>query len=212
MPKHLVWDWNGTLLNDFTAVVRATNTTIATVNGEQLEPDAHRERFRRPVIEFYSDLVGRELSAAEFATLDAMFHADYEVLLPECGLSDGATDAIAAWRGTQSLLSMWFHDPLVRLVSQYGLTERFARVDGRADTSPGDAKLPYLLAHLEAIGVEPRDCVLIGDSVDDCAAAHAAGASCVLYTGGFTAETKLTATGAPVAKSLTAAVDLAVGM
>lgn len=209
MVKHLVWDWNGTLLDDFGAVVAATNLAIGTVGGAPLDADEHRERFYRPIIDFYSELVGRPLTPAEFARLNGLFHEHYHGRLAEHGLTGDALSSIAAWPGTQSLLSMWFHSDLVPLVTTYGLAERFARVDGLRESLGGDSKQPYLLAHLEALALDPADCVLIGDSVDDHLAAAAAGASCVLYAGGFTSIAKLRATGAPVAATLTEAVALA---
>lgn len=209
MAKHLVWDWNGTLLDDFGAVVTATNLAIATVGGPPLDADEHRERFYRPIIDFYSELVGRRLTDEEFEGLNGLFHRHYHGQLSAHGLTADALSSIAAWPGTQSLLSMWFHSDLVPLVAAHSLTEHFARIDGMREPVGGDSKQPYLLAHLDALALDPADCVLIGDSVDDQIAAAAAGASCVLYAGGFTSARKLRATGAPVAATLTEAVALA---
>ena len=58
------------------------------------------------------------------------------------------------------------------------------------------------MAHLEALAVRGEDCVLIGDSLDDAEAAAAVGARVVLYSGGFTDEDRLRATGLPVATTL----------
>jgi hypothetical protein len=53
------------------------------------------------------------------------------------------------------------------------------------------------------------DCVLIGDSIDNAHAAPVVGARVVLYAGGFTEESRLRATGLPVAASLTEVIALA---
>jgi phosphoglycolate phosphatase-like HAD superfamily hydrolase len=82
-------------------------------------------------------------------------------------------------------------------------------VDGLRASVGGGPKAPHLQAHLAALGLTGTDCVLIGDSVDDAEAADEVGAGCVLYTGGFTAETLLRATGRPVAGTLVEAVTLA---
>ncbi|MGH8878363.1 MAG: HAD family hydrolase [Stackebrandtia sp.] len=209
MRKHLVWDWNGTLLNDFSAIVASTNDAVTRLRGQVLSAQEHRDRFYRPSIDFYSELVGRPLRPEEFAELDARFHSSYSRHFRECGLTRDARDAIAAWQGSQSLLSMWFHDQLVGLVDQHGLTTSFSRVDGLRDRGADDSKHPHLVNHLTALGHEPTDCVLIGDTVDDAVAAGSAGAACVLYSGGFTSERKLRETGHPVAATLTEAVELA---
>jgi phosphoglycolate phosphatase-like HAD superfamily hydrolase len=95
------------------------------------------------------------------------------------------------------------------VVRRYGLAGYFTRVDGLRATIGGGSKTPHLVAHLDRLGLAGPDCVLIGDSVDDAAAAEAVGAGCVLYSGGFTDPQRLRATGRPVARSLSEAVKLA---
>jgi phosphoglycolate phosphatase-like HAD superfamily hydrolase len=51
--------------------------------------------------------------------------------------------------------------------------------------------------------------VLVGDSLDDLAAARAVGAGCVLYDGGSHHRHALEATGSPVVDTLTAALAAA---
>jgi phosphoglycolate phosphatase-like HAD superfamily hydrolase len=205
---HLVWDWNGTLLNDFDLVVRCTNAAFASVNGRSVLPDEHRRRFRRPIAEYYAEVLGRPVDTEEFARLDKLFHDGYRLQLAECALADDAMDAIRAWGGDQSLLSMWFHADLVPALDGYGLTELFRRVDGLR-TGSGDHKAEHLATHLAALGVAGADAVLIGDSLDDADAAAAVGARVVLYTGGFTDADRLRGYGVPVADTLTEAVTLA---
>jgi phosphoglycolate phosphatase-like HAD superfamily hydrolase len=206
---HLIWDWNGTLLDDLTLVVAATNTSLASVGGPSVTVDEHRRDFRRPISAYYEFVLGRELKVGEFAALDEAFHDAYRLGLAAAGLAADAWDAIAAWSGSQSLLSMFFHDELVPAVTAHGLNRHLSRVDGLRDTIGGGPKAPHLQAHLTALGVSGADCVLIGDSVDDAHAADDVGAAVVLYAGGFTQETRLRETGRPVATSLVEAVMLA---
>jgi phosphoglycolate phosphatase-like HAD superfamily hydrolase len=206
---HLVWDWNGTLLDDLALVVAATNASLASLGGSPVTADEHRRDFRRPIADYYGDVLGRLVDAEEFANLDKLFHVAYGEGLATCALSTGARDALHSWPGTQSLLSMWFHDDLVPTVGRFKLTSHFTRVDGLRDSVGGGSKSPHLAAHLAALGLAGPDCVLIGDSVDDAIAATSVGASVVLYTGGFTDPDRLRATGHPVACSLAEAVRLA---
>jgi phosphoglycolate phosphatase-like HAD superfamily hydrolase len=212
MTTHLVWDWNGTLLDDFELTVAATNAAFALCAGPRITGDQHRRMFRRPVQAYYAQLLGRPIDDDEFSLLDKAFHDEYHGRLDECRLSEGAVEALSYWArlgATQSLLSMWFHDKLVPFVAGFGLTDHFLRIDGLRQDVGGGGKADHLVAHLAAIGVAGADCVLIGDTLDDAAAAHAVGARCVLVTGGFTDADRLRATGLPVADSLYAAVALA---
>ncbi|WP_089155349.1 HAD family hydrolase [Micromonospora sp. NBS 11-29] len=207
--RHLVWDWNGTLLDDLDLVVRATNVAFASAGGPAVTAAEHRMRFRRPIVDYYAEMLGRAVDAEAFGALDRIFHDAYRAGLTSCALAADATTAIAAWPGTQSLLSMWFHDELVPTVHTYGLTPHFRRVDGLRATVGGGLKAGWLEKHLAELGVAGSEVVLIGDSLDDADAATAVGARCVLYTGGLSDPATLRASAHPTADTLTEAVTLA---
>ncbi|MER7416739.1 HAD hydrolase-like protein [Micromonospora peucetia] len=207
--NHLVWDWNGTLLNDLDLVVTSTNAAFASVGGPAVTADEHRVRFRRPIADYYAEVLGRAVDDDAFGRLDQIFHDAYRTGLTTCELAHDAGVAMAAWPGSQSLLSMWFHEELVPTVQTYGLTGHFVRVDGLRASVGGDRKAESLRRHLAELGVDGRDVVLIGDSVDDADAAVSVGGRAVLYTGGFTDADRLRAAGHPVADTLTDAVRLA---
>lgn len=204
---HLVWDWNGTLLNDLEIVVGATNAAFASIGGPAVTADDHRRDFRRPISDYYARVLGRPVTMQEFAALDAVFHRVYRESLSGAVLAADALDAMASWTGTQSLLSMWFHHELVPTVGRFGLS--FVRVDGLRDELGGGFKAAHLKTHLAELGFDGSTVCLIGDSVDDADAAEAVGARCVLYAGGFTHPDNLRARGVPVADTLLDAVRLA---
>ncbi|GAB7041860.1 MULTISPECIES: HAD family hydrolase [Catenuloplanes] len=206
---HLVWDWNGTLLNDLHLVVAATNAAFASVAGPAVTPDEHRRHFRRPIAEYYAQVLGRAVDADEFGVLDGIFHDAYRDGLTSVALAADAADAMREWGPDQSLLSMWFHSELVPAIERYGLAAHFRRVDGLPGAVGGDLKAGYLARHLAELGVAGTDVVLIGDSLDDADAAHSVGGAVVLYTGGFTDPDRLRASGLPVADSLAEAVKIA---
>ncbi|HEY0118916.1 MAG TPA: HAD hydrolase-like protein [Cellulomonas sp.] len=206
---HLVWDWNGTLLDDTALVVAATNVTLGRLGGRAVTVAEHRRDFSRPVADYYARILGRPVGPDEFARLDGTFHAAYRSGLGGAGLAVDALAAIGAWGGTQSLLSMFFHDDLVALVRRHGLEPMLSRVDGLRAVVGGGPKAPHLAAHLAALAVPPEQVVLVADTVDDVAAARAVGAAIVLYEGGITDAARLRATGAPVVSSLLDAVALA---
>ena len=209
---HLVWDWNGTLLDDTALVVAATNATLAGLGAPAVSVDDHRRGFFRPVAEYYAVLLGRPVPPEDFALLDETFHVVYRDGLDGAGLAPDAHAAISAWRGTQSLLSMFFHDDLVALVRRRGLEPLLGRVDGLRAVVGGGPKAPHLAAHLAALAVPADEVVLVADTVDDVEAARSVGAAIVLYAGGITDEDRLRATGAPVVSSLLEAVTLAAGL
>ena len=206
---HLVWDWNGTLLDDLHLVVSASNVAFESVGGRPVDADEHRARYRRPVAEFYAEMLERAIDEQEFGRLDRLFHETYRLGLTSMTLAADAMTAVKSWPGSQSLLSMWFHSELVPAVETYGLNGVFTRVDGLRTEVGGHLKAAHLATHLDGLGVSGEQVVMIGDSLDDAAAADSVGGRVVLYTGGFTHPDKLRATGRPVADTLLEAVEIA---
>jgi len=103
---------------------------------------------------------------------------------------------------------MWRHQDLVPLVERLGIGRFFVRVDGLR-VPGGGAKTEHLVEHLAALDVAAPAALLVGDSLDDLAAARAVGAHCVLYDGGSHHRDALEATGVPVVDTLTAALAAA---
>ncbi|MBF6507658.1 HAD family hydrolase [Nocardia farcinica] len=209
--RHIVWDWNGTLLDDNHAVVSAVNTVCAEFDREHIDIDEWRAVFSRPLLQCYERLLRRSLDEQDWARIDVLYHDAYRELLDTCGLAAGVPNALHDWAKTgrsQSLLSMWFHDELVDLVTARGLYELFARVDGLRAEVGGGSKAEHLRRHLEAQELDARDVVLIGDVLDDAHAAEQAGTNCVLVTTGVTSRAALEQTGRPVVDSIPEALSL----
>ncbi|MEU9860329.1 HAD hydrolase-like protein [Streptomyces sp. NPDC047971] len=210
--KHLVWDWNGTLLDDTDAVIGATNAAFAELGLEPITLARYRDLYTVPVPKFYERLMGRLPTDAEWELMDGVFHRHYWTRAEGCGLTIGAAELLAARQAsgfTQSLLSLAPHAELVPLVRRHGIEERFVRVDGRVGAST-EGKSAHMVRHLQALGgVDPVRIVVIGDAADDARAAAHVGARAVLYTGGSHSRASLEAVGVPVVDSLAEAVAVA---
>ncbi len=55
--RHVIWDWNGTLFDDFDAVLLAMNASCASVGGPEVTADLYRETFTRPIERTYERLL-----------------------------------------------------------------------------------------------------------------------------------------------------------
>lgn len=211
MRQHVVWDWNGTLFDDQHVVLEAVNRVAAGLGAGPVTMQRYRDLYTRPVRMFYEQLFERPLDDHEWAEVDTVYHAAYRDQLRAAALASDALEAlerVGSSRSSQSLLSMWHHHELVPLVERMGIHDHFDRVDGL--TGPGGGhKAPHLTAHLDALGVrDPAQVILIGDALDDAAAAAAVGASVILYDGGSHARAELERAGVPVVGSLLDALEL----
>ncbi|WEH17577.1 HAD hydrolase-like protein [Streptomyces sp. VNUA24] len=207
---HIVWDWNGTLLNDNEAIIGATNAAFAELGIEPITLERYRELYCVPVPKFYERLIGRLPSDEEWEAMDVVFHRYYAEHRVACGLTDGVPGLLTEWVSggrSQSILSMYVHEELVPLVRGFGIEPHFVRVDGRTGPS-GGSKAEHMVRHLRRLAdVEPERTVVIGDAADDAVAARHVGARAVLYTGGSHSRASLEWVGVPVVDTLEEAVE-----
>lgn len=215
--RHVIWDWNGTLFDDQHIVVGAVNATIGPLGAELITADDYRRLYTRPVRVFYDRLLGRPVTDGEWEAVDDAFHGHYRSYLGTAGLHTQAFEAIERVKladSSQSLLSMFFHDELLPLVDQHGLTGELLRIDGLRGTR-GAKKAESMRDHLSALIAhpsapdDPRAYLVVGDALDDAAAAKENGVACVLFDGGSHDPAALEETGYPVVDSLIGALDLA---
>jgi phosphoglycolate phosphatase-like HAD superfamily hydrolase len=209
---HVVWDWNGTLFDDFGVVVDAVNAGIAPFGIGRISADDYRTHYTRPVKLFYERLAGRPITESEWLDLDRRFHDAYRDQLPTVGLSAEALPALRAVLEIpihQSLLSMFPHAELLPLVEQFGVSGFFQRIDGLRG-EPGAPKAVFLEAHLRDLmkHEDPAGVLLIGDATDDALAAAHVGAAAVLVDNGSHHRSELEAMGVPVASSLLEALEM----
>lgn len=215
--QHVIWDWNGTLLDDLHVVIEAVNETVSPYGVPTLSIEDHASLFVRPVSVFYERMLRRPITDREWRDLDDTFHDAYARRMPDARLSDGAHDLLESLhkQGTsQSLLSMAPHDHVTERAEVFGVARYMVRIDGLRDGS-GALKESSMLCHLRALLAhpsapdDPSSYVVIGDSVDDADAARTNGVPAVMFASGSHARTDLVATGFPVADSLTEAIELA---
>ncbi|CAN5751204.1 HAD-IA family hydrolase [soil metagenome] len=199
MSRHIVWDWNGTLLDDFYIVVEAVNTGLASFDVGTVDAERYRNHYTRPVKLFYDRLIGREIAESEWYHIDSVYQSVYFQLSEQAGLNSdaaGALEMASREASGQSLLSMALHDRLGPWVDRLGLSSHFVRVQGSTGP-PGGPKAPELETHLEHIAIDPDRVVMIGDTPDDARAAEAVGAEAVLYDGGSHHRADLETVGFP---------------
>ncbi|MCL1693448.1 MAG: HAD hydrolase-like protein [Actinomycetia bacterium] len=208
---HVVWDWNGTLVDDLPIVVESVNAALAAIGESPIDENDYRQYFTRPVDRFYVRLLERPISDEEWSTLDRVFHEHYGGALDRVPLTTDALasiDDVEARGWTQSILSMWWEKDLTACVERRGLDERMTLVQGNRNDAGGE-KAAHLIQHLSELDIDAGSVVMIGDSLDDAAAAGVVGTACVLYDGGSHHRSHLEDAGVPVADTLAAAVRVA---
>ncbi|MCD8283165.1 MAG: HAD family hydrolase [Opitutae bacterium] len=204
---HVVWDWNGTLLDDFWLCLKALNDLLATRQKPPVSAEFYREIFDFPVIKAYERL-GFELPPGEFEKISAFFMDIYEAHRWECTLHKGArrfVHKLAALGLTQSVLSAYRHDRLQEIIAEHDLEKYFVRLSGNDDIY-GNDKSYRAAGHLKKLGLPATSVLYVGDTLHDVETARAMGVDCVLIDWGETAHMareRLLAAGVPVVRDYT---------
>jgi phosphoglycolate phosphatase-like HAD superfamily hydrolase len=212
--NHVIWDWNGTLLDDVGAVLEATSVAFRQAGIRvEVTGESYRRNFTRPIRVFYERLLGRPIGHDEWVRLDHAFHLEYARLDARCTLATGAREVLDEIRElgwSQSVCSMLPEEYLLPAVERQGIAGHFVRIDGLRGAERGGAKLENLIAHLDHIGVSPTRTVMVGDTVDDAVAARGAGIACILLDSGAGLHDSETIRGAgvPVAADVPEALAL----
>ena len=212
--KYVVWDWNGTLLDDTSAALGALNTMLSRRGKEPVSMDFYRERFAFPVRPFYAEC-GFDLANEDWDSIAVEYHDAYERGVRT--LAKGAVEALARAGGAaagQSLLSALRQDKLERDAAKFGAAERFEFIQG-TDNLDGASKTSAALRLVQRIRAahpgKDLEIVMIGDAVHDKEVADSIGAKCVLFAGGSHAAHRLSPL-APVCATLAETVDAALGL
>lgn len=209
-PELILWDWNGTLLDDVELCMDALNRLLAEHGYPQrYDRDQYRAIFGFPIEEYYAR-AGFDFARHSFAVLAEKYMDYYIPASAACPLTDGALDALEAFRAAglrQVILSASPITTLQRQVKERGVTQYFDRLLGLGDIY-AKSKIELGLAYLKEEGFDASRTVMIGDSVHDFEVAQALGVGCVLESAGHQSAEKLRETGAPVAKGLREAAEL----
>lgn len=203
-PELILWDWNGTLLDDAELGLDALNRLLARFGYPQrYDMASYRKIFGFPVEDYYLR-AGMDFSRHPFTVLAESYMADYIPHAAACALAPGARQVLQAFADAglrQVILSASPVDVLEQQVSERGIRPYFDRLLGLGDIY-AKSKVELGINYLHESGLDPERAVMIGDTVHDFEVAQAMGVRCVLQCGGHQNAETLRTTGAPVYETL----------
>lgn len=202
--KHIIWDWNGTLLDDLDVSMQALNILLEREHLPLvLDKNEYRKYFQFPVIEYYKK-VGFDFDKTPFPVLAKQYMAYYQPHSLNCSLFDGvrATLKKAKKQGyDQYLLSASDIHFLHEQLSVYDIDEYFGDIRG-LDNIHAHSKASLAKEFVQERKFNPDEVVFVGDSVHDSEVASYAGCHCILIANGHEHKDKLKKTGCKVVNSI----------
>ncbi|HBG27532.1 MAG: hypothetical protein A2Y10_15630 [Planctomycetes bacterium GWF2_41_51] len=206
--KHIIWDWNGTLLNDAWLCVEILNTMLDGRKMKATTLEQYQNHFDFPVINYYLKL-GFNFTREEFDAVAREYISSYNSQFHRCSLRIGIVDIINSLKKaglSQSVLSASQQTSLIDAVERFGLKSFFENISGLEDYyahSKVDAG-KKLMKNLSAHG---KEILLIGDTTHDYQVACELGADCLLLPAGHQSRERLAAAGAKVCNNLNEAFE-----
>ena len=200
--KHIIWDFNGTLLSDAQLGVDCDNYVFDVLGLPRITIDDYRAHMTMPVRDFYTAL-GVDLNVHKYETISRLWLDRFNVHAVSVGLVPGALERIARLKEmgfTQSILSASYEKSLLEQCEALGLTAYMQEISGLGDES-AQKKTDIGRAQIARLGLRGEDCVLVGDMVADSELADVLGTNCILVPWGHNSESRLEKTGRRVARS-----------
>lgn len=194
---HVIWDWNGTLLDDIGASLASVNDMLAKREEPPMDKNHYKECMGTPIIRFYEQVF--DLSKEDYASILAEYNAGYMYHLADCSLTDGAVDAIEKFAAAgvhQAIVSSSNNAQLCENAKKYGVFDKFEAVLGAADFK-ADSKIERARLYL-AESAEKGAVLVVGDLEHDAEMAAEIGADCVLLTSGHEHPERLKRSGAVI--------------
>ena len=90
--KYILWDWNGTLLDDVTACLNSVNDMLDSRGLERIDIVRYREVIGVPIIKFYEKVF--DLEKYDYTEIIKDFNEGYIRHLDEAHISDGAVELL----------------------------------------------------------------------------------------------------------------------
>jgi len=197
--QHVIWDWNGTLLDDAVATVKAVNRMLQNRNLGSTTLEEYRERITYPVIKLYYE-AGFDLENENYEDMCEEYARYYEENTADMSLHEDAVSALSWFKAkgvSQHIVSASEYGILVEQVSRYGIIDYFDTICGQKNKR-GDSKEHLAMNLMAELRAEPENVLFIGDTVHDFEIARNIGARCYLVSNGHCSRERLQKTGAPV--------------
>lgn len=206
MIKNIVFDFNGTLVDDLDVSIDALNECIKKylVDVELVSKERYLEIFRFPVGPLYQEL-GFDFTKIDYNELANFFISYYESrAFNECKLFDEVIPVLKSLKSEGFklyILSASYIDLLIEMLKKYGILEYF---DGLValENKHGGSKIERGKVYFKENKIDPSECVMIGDTVHDIEVAHELGMDCISYDKGHNSHSKLKSINQKVISSL----------
>lgn len=207
-PKHIIWDWNGTLQNDVLAAVVGINVLLKQRGMPLVDIQKHRELFSFPARNYYIAL-GFDLEKENWDEMSNTFIKAF-LAEPSTDLFDWTIPTLSYFKEHSvgmSLVSAAELKTLIKSVEKYGILHYFDNIVGLTDHGAG-SKAENAKSLVSTFDIPLDEIYLIGDTSHDKEVADYVGCNCILVESGYESRERLLKSGAKVIPSIKELPDI----
>ncbi len=190
--KHIIWDWNGTLINDAWLFVELMNEELSIRNLPLININKYRQYFTFPVKQYYQNL-GFDFNKEDFKEVGYKFIQKFRTrrLEPKLFLNTKKIlNKINKLNISQSIISAQEHELLNETVKHYNISDYFNNISGITHYY-ADSKIQLAKVERKKINFQNDEIMMIGDSVHDYEVAQQLNIKCLLFSKGHYSKDRL---------------------
>lgn len=199
----IIWDWNGTLLDDLDFCVSTINVLLKKRNLPLLSHNSYKEVFSFPVKNYY-EAIGFNFDQEDFSIPAKEFIDLYDSNVKNCRLHQSAVEVLTHFQKAgikQFVLSAMKQNMLEQTLKQQNIFHFFEGVAG-LNNHYAVSKIERGEQLINEFNIKKESAWMIGDTIHDFEVAEKLGLNCILIADGHQSEERLKSTNAILVESL----------
>lgn len=204
----IIWDWNGTLIDDLDIAVGAVNDTLDLYGMPHIGRKEYYSFMRSDIRTFYSFLFDYE--KVPYETLTAHFSRFYDERIASAHLMKNAEETLKRVKEKgvlQVIVSASHIDKVVRDTAHFAIDGYFDEILAASDNLV-NSKIDRAAQFLKRRNIQPNRALVVGDLLHDMEMAQAIGAQCVLIPNGHQPKALHEKAGAAVLNDISMVPDM----
>ena len=180
----ILWDWNGTLINDVDLSNTIANKQILGHGLKPLSKEELQKAFCFPIKNYYEKL-GFNLEGDIFKNLSKNFIDSYEKEMASLSLFEGTETLLNLLSDrNQFIISAAEEVHLKEIVSSHGISHHFTELYGLRGVH-GHSKVQRCKDLVKDFSLDPKTTLLVGDTEHDAEVAKNSGINSLIIADGF---------------------------
>lgn len=207
--KAIIWDWNGTLLDDIELCIQTMNSLLEERQLEILDKKGYRKIFTFPVRKYY-EKAGFDFTKEPFEQPAMQFINLYYRNVDTANIFPEAKEVLQYFKGKgyhQSILSAMEEKNLLLSLEEKGLIHFFEKIAGITDHY-AHSKVEIGKELFKRLPFHKDEVLLIGDTLHDLEVAEELKIDCILIANGHQSKERLLNNKAIVVNSLRDIISL----